>query len=315
MSEHITHVSLADDGRRLASVTPGLPAEFLAVWQANPEMARAGGCTRKADLFSADIIAGVSDDVKAAHAAGELGDATFPGRDNRTSHVGGAKLAFVLGALTHRAADRLMKPVFHYFQGLDDYPGFNRCTIFHDIYVLKHVLNALPQPPYPEDMLRGEGTPAEHAFDNALRGAVGRTLIGLHTLIPDTDHVHQWLENLRQVTLDYGIRVDEYRRIYTDWPEDEVKRYIDDTHFYDESDDVLQVLKTLRAGGSVSEADAQQAVANTTDASSRYARAVAQANGYLRAAGDLFDGKATVEETKPKLDIGVPELSIPFEPK
>ena len=291
MSEHITHVALCDDGRRLAAVTPEIPAALNEAWAANPEMGRAGGITRFADRFSAEIIAKSRDEAA-------------------TDEDAGAKLAFVLGALTHRAADRLMKPVFAYFRQQDDYDGVNRATMHCDVFMLKHVIKV-----FPASMFAGDETPEQARLDEVVWASLGRALVNLHTIIPDVDDIDGWLSRLKGVTQEQRMRMDVYREMFNADDPAAHERYIVQTHFYDADDPIVQVAATLREGGSVSGADLDAAVAATTQDSSRYARALAQANGYLRAAGALYEGRATIEETKPKLDIGVPELSVPFEPK
>jgi hypothetical protein len=124
MSEHITHVAICDDVRRLCVRLDDLPATFRHAWVRWVDASRMGGVTREADRWSARVI----DDL----------------RRNPADREHDRKLAFILGALTHRSIDRHMKPIFaHFKQAIDarvvDGKPINECTIYCDMLILKEV--------------------------------------------------------------------------------------------------------------------------------------------------------------------------------
>ncbi|MEM6561336.1 MAG: hypothetical protein AAF656_07030, partial [Planctomycetota bacterium] len=242
MSEHITHIALSDDGRRLANITPGLPATLLDTWNAHPRESYAGAITRYTDKISPDVI----DHCRRAE-AGEIDDETWP-----------KKLAFCLGALTHRAADRIMKPVYQYFKKLPDYGGVNICTIYHDVFTLKNIV--AKHGPYTSALLDAED---EGKFAEVMDTLLGRSLVRLHTIKPDVSDTHAWFERLFDAMQEFHIRIDIYRQIMRDWDAAEVKRYVEEPNFYNVADPMIDVIERLRAGTTVAPAELDDAVAAT----------------------------------------------------
>ncbi|MEL7240187.1 MAG: hypothetical protein AAGK78_15120, partial [Planctomycetota bacterium] len=140
MSEHISHIAICLDVRNLCRVlgeAHGIPRVFNDVWNAkeNDTMAQLGGVTRRADFWSTDIIQG----ARAAH-DGERDDPNWQ-----------QKLSFILGALTHRSIDRMMKPVFQYFRQQPGFPDYNETTYYCDVLMHKERLDEGSL--FPKDML------------------------------------------------------------------------------------------------------------------------------------------------------------------
>ena len=100
--------------------------------------------------------------------------------------------------------------------------------------------------------------------------------------------------------------------IAAEWDPAKVKRYLEDTHFYDRDDALIRCARDVQHGRPVSAAHAVDALAATTDASSRYTRALAKGLDYMIAASRLFEGAISVEEAKTRFDVGVPELSLAY---
>ncbi len=96
MSENITHTAVCDDCLRLMSQISNICDAFKQAASDHLDIAQLGAVTRSTDSFNPGLLKRLRDDW----------DGRQP-KDNFES-----KLAYSLGALCHRAADRTMKPVF-----------------------------------------------------------------------------------------------------------------------------------------------------------------------------------------------------------
>ncbi len=299
MSEHITHIAIHDDVRRLVLKLGDVPQPLRDAWEKNPEEARMGGVTRRADNWSAQIVDWAR------------GEQAKPSHDRDPN--AGRKVAFVLGALTHRSIDRHMKPVFTHFKQaidarmIDDTP-LNECTIYCDVLILKEVFGL--DDVFTPDLLARSEMDRTATIHDALMSTFRRVLIHMRTFNPDDANVHTWLDRLFRGMQGFNIRLAEYARV-AGAPDPALwQKYLIDMNFYDANDPLIHAARTLQHGKDVSEAEVNRAVDGTDHQASRYARAMRRAIEYIRAAGELFDGKITIDEAKPRLDIGVPELAL-----
>ncbi len=314
MSDHIAHIAICDDTFRLAALDPKVPDDFKRLMQTHREAAHMGSVTRHADLWSADIIAKSREEIQ--------GDSP-EGPHTRD------KLGFVLGALTHRSADRHTKPITKCWPGKDGYdPGTdalnaNESKIYQDVFVLREVYGITTAQ---GDATTGVGGdmagsfvgPLLHrphgeraaALEEHFRVLIRRALISMHTLAPDDHHIDPWLEGFFDALQTYPKTIRMYAQILTDWPADKVKQYLTDKHFYEREDPLIVLARSLQAGHEHNAANLAQATSQTTTNSSRYARTLARALEYIHAGGELYEGRITVDEAKRRLDVGVPELSL-----
>ena len=348
MSENVTHVAVCDDVVRLASRHPGVPPEFNQALSLHLDIARLGAATRSADRWSAELIAWARDnwDPQATalppvnsppglgNGKARSGEATreaWEGKKSASDPV--KKLAFVLGALTHRAADRLMKPILHHATEQHG-PGASKdatihcdAFVFHEIYASGEGGNepavngsALPTAlvnPYQREVFRA---PTSGAQQDALRRQIEayfrvawqRALISMHTFSPQRDDVHGWLDRLLATLQDYYIDLDHYERVITNPDPAKFKAYLEDTRFYDRTDPLIVAARGVQRGQDVPPAGVEAAFAATTDQSSRYARALHKGLGYVLAGGRLWRREIDEAEAKRGFDVGVAELSLAF---
>ncbi len=301
MSENITHVAVCDDVSRLASLHPEVHPYFIEVLREHQDVARFGAGTQSADRWTAQLIVWAREELAKPPAD----------RDARV----GQKLAFALGALTHRAADRLMKPIIYYPEKTEGHEGFVEATIHCDIFIFKEVYGGGEGPhagPYPKAILDAPATEAQRQLEEYFRVLWRRAIVAMHTFSPDRADVPGWLDKLLNTLQQFPMEMSRYARIAAEWDPAKVKRYLEDTHFYDRDDALIRCARDVQHGRPVSAAGVVDALAATTDESSRYARALAKGLGYVIAASQLFEGDISVEEAKTRFDVGVPELSLAY---
>ncbi|HEV7301099.1 MAG TPA: hypothetical protein VGN72_17160 [Tepidisphaeraceae bacterium] len=304
MSDHIAHIGICDDTFRLAAVHPAIHPNFKRLMVEHREAAHMGSITRSADKWSVDLVGWARDEF------------AKPGGERAQN--ADAKLAFTLGSLTHRSADRLTKPITRCWSGNDDSgrrgSEANESKIYQDVFVYKEVYASGHAPD-------AAGLFAPNFFDivpdSALAGPealyrllLRRALIAMHTLNPDANHIHDWLDRFFAGMQTYPKSLAQYAEINATWPKDKVDKYLTSKRFYDRSDALIQLARAAQTGKAIdggAVVDAQQA---TTERNSRYGRALAKALDYLIAATEYFEGRTDAVTTAKRFDIGVPELSL-----
>ncbi|HEV2123547.1 MAG TPA: hypothetical protein VGW38_12330, partial [Chloroflexota bacterium] len=235
MSENITHVAVCDDVIRLASIHPEVHPYFNQVLTQHLDVARFGAGTQSADKWTAELISWAREEY--ARPASE--------RDPRL----GEKLAFVLGALTHRAADRLMKPIIYYPEKTEGHEGFVEATTHCDIFVFNEVYGGGEGPnaePYPRAILQGPTTEAQRQLEEYFRVIWRRAIIAMHTFSPDRMDMHSWMDKLLTTLQQFPMSMERYARIAAEWDPEKVRRYLIETHFYDRDDALIRCARGIQ---------------------------------------------------------------------
>jgi hypothetical protein len=295
LSENIVHTAVVDDCARLACHSQTICEPFKECFAELLEIARLGAVTRHGDLHNPGLL-------KLLRERWQSGAA---GESDRQ------KLAFVLGWMGHRAADRQMKPIFR--SADPDCPRRpTDCSVYQDVFVLREVYGAGADEPY--SPFTAARDPAEHRASSAasvkaledLFGVIWqRAMIRMHTFTPDDENAEAWLENLLQVRARLYVDLGRYAEALADPDPDMVKRFLDYVRFYDRDDPIIRLARALQRGGDVGELDLADALAAAPD-QSQYARALARAIGYLQAASDYFEGRLDAEALAERLEIGKP---------
>lgn len=303
MSDHIAHLGICDDTLRLAMCHPNIHEAYKRVMAEYRDIAHMGAVTRSADKWSADLILWARQEVSKPEAQ----------RDQMLWQ----KLAFVLGALTHRAADRLTKPITRCWGGGEDSgradSEANESKIMQDIFVFKELYaggeGGLAEP-FTAMVLRVPVAEGEAKAEEYFRVLLRRALISMHTISPDRGNMQPWLTAFLRELQSFPKSLSQYAQLAGEWAPAKVKKYLIDKNFYCREDDLIRLARDIQCGSTVPGGRVVEAVAATDKTHSRYARALAKAIDYLLAAGDLFDGRLSLEEAKGRFDVGVPELSL-----
>jgi hypothetical protein len=295
LSENITHTGIVDDCARLAGRWDAICAPFRLCFREHLEFARLGAVTRAGDTHNPRLLGLLRDRWP------EKGDEPL------TQH----KLAFVLGWMGHRAADRQMKPVFR--SADPDCPRKpTDCSVYHDAFVLREVYGGGSGDPYSPFVVARQpsGHPAAGAVPvEALEDLFGviwqRAMIRMHTFSPDNDNVEVWLERLFEERGRLYVDIHRYTEALLEPDPDKVRRFIEDVDFYDADDAIIRIARGLQRGEDVKGGAIGDAVAASAR-QSHYAQAVGKAMGYLQAASDYFERKLDEDTLNERLDIGKP---------
>ncbi len=283
MSEQITHTAVTDDCARLALHAHETCAAFRAALADHMDVVRLGGITRGGDHFTVDLL-------------GRLREARpQQGGERRPQQ----KLAFVLGWLCHRAADRQMKPVFRSTD--PDCPRRpTDCSVYHDVFLYREVYACGEREPYAPDFLDVQPAGLERLFRLLLQ----RSLLAMHTFIPGGEDIDAWLDAVIDRRQQFTVDIARYAEAFARPDPDRVKRFITDVDFYDPEDALIRLARALQRG-EATDVDLEEAVSAAAEGS-QYARALRRAFLYLRSAGEFFEGRLPESEVRERLDIGKP---------
>jgi hypothetical protein len=289
VSENITHTGIFEDSIRLMLAGGEVCAAFEEVAREHHAFARLGSLTRSGDLFTVDLLAKYG--------------ANWP----EDKDAIGPKLGFVIGWLTHRAADRQMKPIFRAVKPANAQKP-TECSVYHDAFVFHEVFADGTESPYHPAALGGEEALAPGFDTDALKTVVQvlvqQALIEMHTFNPDRDHIETWLEKLHAQMQRFYVDVDRYAEALANPDPDKVRRYITEVNFYDAEDAIIAAARAAQRGEDVGAEQIRAAA--TAEAHSHYAQALKLAYGYLLAASALFTGEISEDEACERFDIGKP---------
>jgi hypothetical protein len=292
MSESITHTAIVDDVARIAAYAPGICGPFKEVLAEHLDIARLGGITRHGDRHNPRLLHLYRSEWQEQH------DEVAP------------KLAFVLGWMSHRAADRRMKKVF---RELDSDCGMSPtdCSVYNDVICFREVYGAGENEPYLEGIL-GEAEAEVSAAEDMFHGMWRRMLIRMHTFKPGDDDIETWLDNVVKFQQEMRVDLRRYAKAFADPDPDKMRRFIEEPNFYDSDDDIIRLARSLQAGRPDESIDLETALAEAdedTGQASQYAQMIARAFGYVRASSEYWHFEIDMEELCGRLDIGLPELA------
>jgi hypothetical protein len=290
MSENVTHTAVVDDCSRLAGRDPAVCGPIARCLAEHLDVARLGGITRAGDTCIPGLLASLRD--------------RWPAEGER--ELTRRKLAFACGWLCHRAADRQMKPVFRAAD--PDCPlSPTDCSVYHDAFLLREVYGAGDLEPYGPAVL--EPDPSAEGIEDLLRTLWQRALIALHTFIPDESDPEGWVERLLERRQRFRVDLRRYAEALASPDPQKIRRFIVDARFYDRSDPLIRLARSLREGAEEA-IDLEGALAAAGE-QSQYARALARGMRYLRAASGYFEGRLDEDEFRNRCDIGRPETPPP----
>lgn len=295
MSENITHTAILEDCFNMMFASEQICKPFKEVGKEHVLFAQFGSVTRSGDRFTVQLLDNYRTDWE----------------ERRKKEKLDFKLAFVLGWLCHRAADRQMKPVFRQHEPeSNEFP--TDCSIYHDAFIFneyylkedKKSPFRYPMATFEKDM---ESLPASshikvHDVTELFRVISQRILIEMHTFIPDRDDIEGWFEKLYEKHQEQIIQMERYAEAIMEPDPVKVKRFIEEPHFYSDEDPIIQLAKKLRNGIAVTQDEIESSV--QSEAKSHYGQALQLGFNYLHSASAFFVGEIDQETLKDRLDVG-----------
>lgn len=310
MSDLLTHWAVFEDCRRLAQLDPAVAPLFRELIHSERDFARLGAITRGGNRWIPTILRWAREWWDApAHPASA-----------------GRKVAFALGGLTHAACDRLMKPLLSYCARTDwntahhrmqdrlaDSPGgieeaaIQEISAYYDTYVFRQVYLSGQEEPFNRFVLVANETAPGQALEEFVRALFQRALLSCHTIVPDQEHVLEWLDRLTMLLQPFYLDIDLWARVFRAPDPAKMERYLVETVFYRTVDPAIQVARALQRGEAVSTAQVQRALEPGAN-ESRYGQALETGIRYLRAASAFWRGAIDEPTLKDALDFGKPDV-------
>jgi len=215
-----------------------------------------------------------------------------------------SRLAFVLGWLSHRAADRQMKPIFR--ETCPDAPVRpTDCSIYQDAFIfLRRYQDQAP--PYRKELFQRMSDKDPLAQRSAglksiIRALLQGTLIGLHTLIPDDDQPKTWLDKVTNNHQRWVIDMDRYLDAIYNPDAEKQHDYIVATDFYHPDDSLIHYVEQLQGKENIS----SHAPLNFAgEQKSHYAQALDKSWGFIKCAGQYWKGAIDNNDLAAGLDHG-----------
>jgi hypothetical protein len=294
MSENVTHTAVVEDCFNMMFASEQICEAFKEAGRKHIQFSQFGSVTRSGDKFTIPLLEKYRTNWDARKEEGQLG----------------YKLAFVLGWLCHRAADRQMKVVFREAEPESrEFP--TDCSIYHDAFIFHKLYKGNSKTPFPYqtahfeknmESLAASAAIKVHAAADSLRVNWQRVLLEMQTFIKETGNVEEWLNKLHAKHQEQTIHLGRYAEAVMTPDPDKMKRFVTDTHFYCEEDALIRLAEALRQGATPSQQEIEAAFAE--EPASHYAHALKLGFGYLRSASAYFEDRIDQDTLKDQLDVG-----------
>lgn len=291
MSEHFTHIAVFEDCARLIQYAPAFTEAFKSSLRNFYDNGLLGSTSRGNHLFAVPILEKWRDLWK----------------DESLRQEAEIKIAYALGWILHRASDEQMKPLLRAVRA-ENHPVFNdfENSVYHDAMSFRMVYGggSVPSASANEYFtgavfdynLRSHpaaGAVAVSRIEPLLNRMWQRELLETNLFVEQENDFGQWLEKLLQVYPKFSEDFRAYEAAFQDPDPVKVKKYYDHVNWYDERDDLLQLVRSLQRGESPT-VDLATALERART-QSQYAQAIAKGYDYVRAASDFFDYKLDKE--------------------
>ncbi len=295
MSENITHIASLDDIYHLMRFSDDICEPMKQSGLTHWRFSHFGSITRSGDAFTAQLLA----KYRSAWA------------DRKPEDKIEQKLAFVMGWLCHRAADREMKPVFHELDPKDKRktPGLSDVSIYNDAFIFKQYYAGRNHPEVKEalfergmESLQAANFTDVEATKELFRVILQNNLMEIHTFIPDKGDIEGWLDRLFVLQQKFTVDLERYAKAVNDPDPDLWHRYIVEVNFYQADEPLLALVNRIRQGGTATAEEVRDAIAQDTQ--SHYARILQTGYKYLVVASRFFTGAMPESELMEQLDVG-----------
>jgi hypothetical protein len=300
MSEHIVHTGILEDSIAIMPYLKEIPEDFLQAAQRHIGFARLGCITVSGDTYSFRLL--------------EEYKPLWKKRDDLLE----AKLAFVLGWVSHRACDREMKPIWHTVEisgrGSDANPAVSptECSVYHEgtLYNLYYSEDpAFHLAIFPS--LLADWTGAELVnlplMAEFVESSYAMNMMNIQTILPPSleqqSSDQRFIEDVCLQAQKFYVDISRYARASSRAVPDLKKSYVIDINWYDEKDLIVALVSRLRRGEKLAGPEVKESM--DSPASSHYGRALQLSLRYIISAAAYFtDDNMSIETLKERLDIG-----------
>lgn len=291
MSENVTHVAVVEDCVMLMHASDEFSDRFKQLAKREEDFIKIASVTRSGDSFTSELL-----------------DKYAPlWREERMSKQEEARLAFVLGWLCHRAADRQMKPVFREVEPNRDYSPSN-CSIYNDAFIYHRYYRNRADADYDDVVFEADmhSSPVSQRLDVQAAGEMWKSvmqgiLLQQHSSVAESEDMESGVQTALKRRQRFQVNIHRYSDIFFHPKEEDEARYLEGTGFYDEKEPLLQVVSALRNGERAEPGSLKEAL--KAEARSHYAQILEMGYSYLRTAHDFLYGGMSYEALRQNLKI------------
>ncbi len=292
MSEHIVHTAILSDSLLLIDALDQTDSAFRQTLRQYKYFAMRGCVTVSGDDFSYRLL----NDLK--------------GRELTEQEK--ATLAFTLGWVSHRACDRVMKPIWKEApfkgRGTDVDPNISpfECSVYHEAEAYKKYFSGdsvYSGALFPDKLARGMPVCFDQAAaEKLMEGSLAANLMQIQT-IRDGGDDQRWFEDICMRVQKFYVGLHRYRRAITDPDPVNYQEFVAGIHWYDEQDPVISAAGKLRRGGVLPSGEVLESI--NRGGESYYARALTLSLQYILSAERYIrDAALDMNWLRNQLDIG-----------
>ncbi len=284
---HLTMIALTDDCVWLAINSPGIAAPLKESLTKHTDVTHLGGLMPAGEGKIFELLS-----------KGREGWAARTEKDQIST-----RLALAAGWLIQQAVRQELAPLYNSAKGEQDLID---CRVYQDVTLLREMSFSEQESRTAKHSF--EITPAvkrvdAKEFDDFFQALGPRMQIRLHTFEPDEENIDIWLPRLfawRKEQLETGQR---YAEAYRTPDPNKVRRFITDSNFYDRTDALIRLARSLQRGNLSGTGEVQSALTSPHAQRCHYARSLEIAYQRLQAASDYFT--RTINEPQLKMRLGI----------
>lgn len=285
MSEYITHIAVQDDTARLALHSDEICDAFKLCLREHSIAARMGSASRGNSTF---IIQNI-DHYR------NIWDKRKP--KNRLED----KLAYTLGWIFHRAADRYFKPRYGIFDKNPENLKPIDARILHDIVLYDKVYSNGKEEPFSFGYAQKDmaGHPAAATIDvtqaEAIFGPMYQAdLIELQSF-EDIRDGKAFLERIIEQYATFTVDFDRLIEAVNHTDKEDMEQMIYAPNFYNDDDPIIKIARNLQHGKSLYGLSLKDAL--DTDGQSQYARVLSKSFNWILEASRYFNHESDKDKT------------------
>lgn len=278
MSEYITHIAVQEDTARLAIHSKDICDAFKLCFKDHALAVRFGSSSRGNSTFIVQNIHHFRDLWSSRKAEDRLED----------------KLAYTLGWITHRAADRFFKPRYGIFDKNPENLHPVEIRILHDVVTYDKVYQNGAMPPFSTGFAEHDmkSHPASKLLDASKAENFFGPMYQSDFLNLQSFEVGSGTEFLERVDKQFAEFTVDFNRLADaiDRPnEEEMHQMITAPNFYNEDDPIIKIARNLQHGKPAEGISLQEAL--NTEKASQYAQTLTKAYNWILDASDYFSRK------------------------
>lgn len=284
MSEHLTHIAVCEDNIRLILYSDDINNDFKNSLKNHPDIAVICSAARGNHFYAVPFIEKVRNEGITAAYSNEL-------------------LASAIGWLSHRGADRQMKPLTPDDMKITN-PKFSRDEnqIYQDAVTFDKVYGGgerkslspyvhLSKATLGYRMNSNVGSNLLHApeTEEHFITLIQKNLLELHKFNGESQSFEQWLDQFPDSYQNLSENLNTYIEAFSNPDSEKMENYIYSVNYYDENDDIIRLARAIHEDRSVT-IELEDALSKV-DQQSQYAQALAKSFKFVKKASEFYENK------------------------